>query len=225
MRLAAILGLGALASVASMTTAAADPYGAIIGGVAFLPRVNAEADLGGGCGPMPGSPCTPFSVGAGPGFRFGAAAGFAPDDDIAAEIEALMTFVRLRDYAVPPGGTPTPIGPTSRANVLTLMANLVVSMPGSGPLFYLGFGAGPATVGVNVPAGVFGNDELVDRDWAAAFQFFAGFNFETQGDMLVGLRYRLQHINGTTYNDGGGTPVHIHGFNIHGLELVLTFGR
>ncbi len=98
-------------------------------------------------------------------------------------------------------------------------------MPGAGPAFYLGFGAGAANVGLNVPAGVFGIDELVDRDWAAAFQFFAGLNFETQGDTLVGLRYRLQHINGTTYADGGGDPVHIHGFNVHGLELVVTFGR
>ena len=238
MRFTAVIALGALASVATMTTAAADPYGAIIGGVTFLGPIPTEVDLNINptCNTTQGT-CDRVNIGAGPGFRIGAAFGVAPNEDIAFELETIFTRVRLRTFQVmdpPPFGpgpeNPGPVTPIggpgpSTANQITLMGNTIISMPGNGPLFYLGFGAGAATVGLNVPAGAIGADEAVDRDWAAAFQFFTGFNWETEGGQLVGIRYRLQHVGFMAFEDGGGDPIRILPHNVHGLELVVTFGR
>ena len=123
MRFTAVLALGALASVATMTTAAADPYGAIIGGTAFfVGRIPGEIDanINPTCTTTQGT-CDPATFGANPGFRFGAAFGTTLEDG-AAEFEAMFTRVRLRDFQVPPGPV-TPVnmgGGPSRASQITL---------------------------------------------------------------------------------------------------------
>jgi hypothetical protein len=211
-----------------MTTAAADPYGAIIGGTAFVGRVPAEIDanINPTCNTTQGT-CDPATIWANPGFRFGAAFGTTLDDG-AIEFEAMFTRITLREFQVPPGPV-TPVntaGGPSRANQITLMANLLLNMPGSGPEFYLGFGAGAARVGLNIPDGALGPDGVTDAAWAPAVQAFLGINFATNGGAMVGLRYRMTgNLTPYHFTDNGLSPVRVLSHIVHGLELVLTFGR
>ena len=229
MRFAAVIALGALASVATMTTAAADPYGAIIGGTAFFVGgvpVEIDANINPTCNTTQGT-CDRGTIWTNPGFRFGAAFGTTLDDG-AIEFEAMFTRVTLRSFQVPPGPvTPVNTGPgPSRANQITLMANLLLNMPGSGPEFYVGFGAGAATVALNIPDAAIGPDGVDDRAWAPALQAFLGFNFATDGGAMVGLRYRLTgNLTPYHFTDNGGSPVRVLSHLVHGLELVVTFGR
>lgn len=232
MRFTAVLALGALASVATMTTAAADPYGAIIGGTAFFlggipTEIDANINLT--CNTTQGT-CDPATIWANPGFRFGAAFGTTLDAG-AIEFEAMFTRVTLRSYQVAPGPV-TPVNTTngpSRASQISLMANLLLNMPGAGPEFYLGFGAGAATVALSVPNGpppAIGPDGVNDRAWAPMLQAFLGFNHETDGGAMVGLRYRIQgNLTPYHFTDNGGSPVRVLSHLVHGLELVVTFGR
>lgn len=162
-----------------------------------------------------------FTVGTDRGYRLGGAIGMQFTPMLGAEIEGTYATADICCAII--NDTPILVDPGASSNLFSIMGNLTIGHSFGKVRPYVALGAGAINLGVNVPAGMFAVDEVVDRDWTWGLQVLAGVDFALSDTVSIGARYRLQHVGPTLFVDGGGDDVNVSGFHTHSLEAVLTF--
>lgn len=201
------------APMAAMPPPAGGPYVTIFGGFLHIPPVDAEIIFGG---------TQLIFVEPDLGFRAGGAIGYAMGN-FGIELEGAYGRTHLGFWDTVPGGNGGPItDPDSYASLISLMANLNLSL-GTGSIHpFVAVGGGAIRLTLNDCCTW--PDEIDDSDWTWGAQVMAGVNVDLSDTVRIGARYRYQYVGPTSFIDGGDDPVDVFGFGTHGFELTLTIG-